>query len=245
MIFMPPGSAKSKYTSELLPAWFMARRPGAPVIGASHTGKLAMRFSGRVQRYVRAFSDILGYNLTTEAKERWETTSGSEYLAAGVGGAVPGYRADLAICDDPFSGREDADSENTRDKVWEWWNGDFLPRWRPGAGVILMHTRWHEDDLAGRLLKTEPEKWTVLKLPAIAEDPARSTDKHPIGPDPLGRAPGEPLWNDDPAYPYGQMMLTTHAGLMQRGSSREWESQYQQNPTTAEGTLFKVGQIEV
>jgi predicted phage terminase large subunit-like protein len=234
MIFMPPGSAKSKYTTELFPAWAMAHRRGISVISASHTGKLAMRFSGRVQRYVKAFSEVLGYELRTEAKERWETDSGSEYLAAGVGGAIPGYRADIAICDDPFSGREDADSGNTRDKVWEWWNGDFMPRWRPGAGVILMHTRWHEDDLAGRLLETEGDEWTVLKLPAVAD----SAD------DPLGRPIGAPLWADD-AYGFAAMLLKTQADLERKGASREWASQYQQNPRPAEGALFKTGRIEV
>lgn len=235
MIFMPPGAAKSKFVSELLPAWFMARCPGEPVIGASHTGRLALRFSGRVQRYVRAFSEILGFDLATEAKERWENTHAAEYLSAGVGGALPGYRAKLLICDDPFAGREDADSENTREKVWEWWNADVPPRLKPNASMILMHTRWHEDDLAGRLLATEPSEWTILNLPAVCE----SVD------DPLGRVIGEPLWNDQPTYPYGDMILKMRDGLDRRGATREWQSQYQQNPRPAEGALFKIAKIEV
>lgn len=235
MIFMPPGSAKSKYTSELLPAWFMARFPGEPVIGASHTSTLAKRFSGRVQRYVRAFSEILGYGLATEAKDRWENTHAGEYLAAGVGGAIPGYRASLAIVDDPYPGRKEADSETYRKTVVEWWDGDLGPRLKPDAGVILMHTRYHEDDLAGHLLALEPGEWTVLKLPAVAD----AED------DPLGRAIGEPIWNDDPAYPFGAMMLKERDALLRRGATREWQSQYQQNPRPAEGALFKIAKIEV
>lgn len=233
MIFMPPGSAKSKYTSELLPAWFMARFPGEPIIGASHTGRLALRFSGRVQRYVRAFSEVLGYTMASEAKERWENTYGAEYLAVGVGGAIPGYRAKLLICDDPFAGREDADSENTRENVWQWWNGDVPPRLKPDAGIILMHQRWHEDDLAARLMDTERAEWTILNVPAIAT----SSD------DPLGRRIGEPIWADD-EYGYGKMILKVRDDLARRGATREWESQYQQNPRPAEGALFKTAKIE-
>ena len=234
MIFMPPGAGKSKFTSELLAAWYGSRRPGQPMIAGSHTGRLALRFSGRVQRYIRAFSSILGYGLASEAKERWENTLGGEYLAAGVGGALPGYRAGLAVIDDPFAGRADADSETTREKVWEWWSGDMLPRLKPDAGIILMHTRWHEDDLAGRLLAVEGDEWTVLKLPAVAD----SID------DPLGRAIGEPLWADD-NYGYGAMMLKVRADLERRGATREWQSQYQQNPRPAEGALYKTAKIEV
>jgi predicted phage terminase large subunit-like protein len=233
MIFMPPGSAKSKYTSELLPPWFMSTHPGEPVLAASHTGKLAMRFSGRVQRYIRAFSEILGFNLFTEAKERWETSTGNEYLAAGVGGAIPGYRAALGIVDDPYPGRKEADSETYREMVWNWWNGDLLPRLKPDAGIILMHTRYHENDLAGQLLEIEPEKWTVLKLPAVAD----AED------DPLGREVGEPLWADD-AYGYGALLMRTKVDHEKKGSLREWTSQYQQNPRPAEGALFKVAKIE-
>lgn len=233
MIFMPPGSAKSYYTSSLAPAWLLAHPNLHNVLGASHTSKLAMRFSGRVQRYARQFADTLGYDLATEAKDRWETSAGGEYLAAGVGGAIPGFRADVAIIDDPIKGREAADSENDRDKVWEWYNGDLIPRLKPNGRIILMHTRWHEDDLAGRLMDAEPGRWTILNLPALA-----TADD-----DPLARAPGEPLWADD-AYGYGRLLLDTRLDLERKGALREWESQYQQNPRPAEGTLFKVGKIE-
>jgi predicted phage terminase large subunit-like protein len=244
MIFMPPGSAKSKYTSELLPAWFMGHCPGEPVIGASHTNSLSRRLSGRAQRYLRAYSGILGCELASEAKERWETTLAGEYLSATVGGSLPGFRAQLCIIDDPVKGRDDADSENSRQKVWDWYVADVTPRLRPNAGIILMHTRWHEDDLAGRLLAVERGKWTVLKLPAIAEDPALSTPEHPIESDPLGRKPGEPLWNDD-GYEYGRLMLRMRDDLAIQGKTREWQSQYQQNPRPSEGALFKTAKIGV
>ena len=219
----------STYTSELLPAWFGALAPGEPVIAASHTGKLALRFSGRVQRYVRAFGDVLGYGLASEARERWENKHGAEYLAAGVGGAIPGYRAGLAIIDDPYPGRREADSETYREGVWAWWHGDLQPRLKPKAGVILMHTRYHEADLAGRLLEIEGHEWTVLKLPAIAE----SND------DPLGRAIGEPLWADQPGYPFGALMLRKKMELSRSGNMREWTSQYQQSPAPDSGDYFR------
>jgi predicted phage terminase large subunit-like protein len=245
MVFMPPGSAKSKYVSELFPAWFMAHCPGEPIIAASHTARLAIRFSGRVQRYVRAFQAVLGYGLMTEAKDRWENTHNAEYLAATVGSSLPGFRAKVAIVDDPYKGREDADSENTRESVWEWWNGDLSPRLKPDAGLILMHTRYHEDDQAARLLAAEPNEWTVLSLPAVAEDPAASTPENIILPDALGRAPGVPIWADDPKYPFGDLMLKTRDALARRGATREWQSQYQQRPRPTEGALFHVSNIAV
>ena len=234
MIFLPPGAAKSLYTSQLFPAWLLQYVPDEPIIVASHTRGLAMRFSAQVQRYIRAYGEILGYGLATEAKERWETTNGGEYLAAGVGGALPGYRARFGIVDDPFKGREDADSENTREKVWNWWNADLVPRLKPRAGLVLMHTRYGEDDQAGRLLSVEPEKWTVVKFPAVAVSVN----------DPVGRQIGEPLWDDDD-YGYGALMLRTRADLEKKGATREWQSQYQQEPRPAEGALFKTAKIQV
>jgi predicted phage terminase large subunit-like protein len=234
MIFLPPGAAKSLYTSQLFPAWLLQYVPDEPIIVASHTRGLAMRFSAQVQRYIRAYGEILGYGLATEAKERWETSNGGEYLAAGVGGALPGYRARFGIVDDPFRGRDDADSENTREKVWNWWNADLVPRLKPRAGLVLMHTRYGEDDQAGRLLSVEPEKWTVVKFPAVAVSVN----------DPVGRQIGEPLWDDDD-YGYGALMLRTKADLEKKGATREWQSQYQQEPRPAEGALFKTAKIQV
>ena len=234
MVFMPPGSAKSTYVSQLFPAWLFSQRKYLNIIGASHTSDLAEDFSGKIHDIIRDNHQRLGYELATEARGRWYTTNGGSYLAAGVGGAIPGFRADFAIIDDPIKGRMAADLEADRKKVWDWYLGDLERRLTPGASIILMHTRWHMDDLAGRLLGTEPERWRVLKLPALATE----ID------DPLGRAIDEPLWADD-TYGYGDELIAIRDGLEKAGATREWASQYQQTPRPAEGALFKVGLIEV
>ena len=234
MVFMPPGSAKSMYVTRLFTAWLLSIAPNVQIIGASHTAGLAEDFSMKIQAHIRDNARTLGYDLTSDAKERWYTTNGGSYLAAGVGVGIPGFRANYAIIDDPIKGRSSADSEADRKRVWDWYLGDLERRLTPGAPVVLMHTRWHADDLAGRLLLNEPERWTVVKIPALATGDD----------DPLGRAIGEPLWSDD-GYGYGAELIEIRDSLIKDGASREWSSQYQQDPRPPEGALFKPGRIEV
>ena len=226
MIFMPPGSGKSKYATQLFTAWLFSRRPNLQFIGASHTSELADDFSGKIHDMITENQETLGYGLRTEAKGRWYTTNGGGYLSAGVRGAIPGFRADGVVIDDPIKGRAAADSPADRKAVWDWFNGDLERRLTPGAFIVLMHTRWHEDDLAGRLLATEGHRWRVLSLPAEAE-----------ADDPLGRAPGEWLWSDD-NYGYGASLAEIKRGLSERASAREWSSQYQQSPVPDTGDYF-------
>lgn len=235
MIFMPPGSAKSTYVTQLYAPWLFQKFPGCQIIGASHTADLAEDFSGKIHSIIREHANILGYSLATESRGRWYTSNRGSYLAAGVGGAIPGFRADFGIIDDPIKGRQAADSEADRKRVWDWYLGDFERRLTPGAPIILMHTRWHEDDLAGRLLATQGDQWTVLNIPAQAESNTA---------DPLGRSPGEWLWADD-AYGYGASLAQIKRSLEEAGATREWASQYQQHPRPAEGSVFKIGQIEI
>jgi predicted phage terminase large subunit-like protein len=231
MVMMPPGSAKSTYASVLFPAWFLARAPGLSVIGASHTAALAERFSRRVQATLGEHAAALGCEPASEAAELWQTTTGGEYRAAGVGAGIAGFRADLAVVDDPVRSREEAESEAARERTWAWFLADLLPRLKPGGRVVLVLTRWHQDDLAGRLLEAEPDRWRVLRLPALAGDD-----------DPLGRAPGEPLWADD-GYGYGAGLRRIRDAFEAAGAARDWASLYQQDPRPAEGALFKVGMI--
>ena len=224
MIFMPPGTAKSTYASDLFPAWFLAQRAGLNIIAASNTADLAGSFSRRVRGRVREHGATLGYGLAREAEELWDTTTGGQYRAAGVGGTITGLRADLIVVDDPVRSREDADSETRRNRTWEWFQDDASTRLKPGGGIVVVQTRWHQDDLSGRLLERQPGTWRVLSLPAIAEDPD----------DPLGRAPGEALWGDDD-YGYAAML----AEVKRTAEARTWAALYQQRPAPAEGTLFK------
>lgn len=233
LFIAPPGSGKSTYVTVLFPAWLFQVWPGCQIIGASHTGDLAEDFSRKIHAIIRDEENLLHYSLATENAGRWYTTNGGAYLAAGVGAAIPGFRADIAIIDDPIRGRLDADSDARRKTVWDWYNGDLDRRRTPEAPIILMHTRWHMDDLAGRILLAEEHKWRVVHLSAEAGEN-----------DILGRSPGEMLWSDD-QYGYGASLREIRDDLLARGASREWYSQYQGSPRDQEGALFKTDRIGV
>lgn len=221
-VFMPPGSAKSSYASVLFPPWLLA---GASwnILAASHTTELARRWGRRVRNLIVEHSDALRITLAhdSQAAERWALTNGCEYSAAGVGMGIAGFRARLGIIDDPIRSRQDADSELIRDRIWDWYINDFRTRLVPGAAEILIQTRWHEDDLAGRAL--QHKDWRVISLPALAEEN-----------DPLGRSFGEPLWDDDD-YGYGQQLRD----LSTSTPARTWAALYQQRPAPEEGDFFK------
>ncbi len=219
---MPPGSAKSTYGSVLFPPWFMANA-SVNVLAASHTTELAEKWGRRVRNLVNEHSLTLGIKPApdNQAAGRWALTSGAEYYAAGVGTGIAGFRARLGLIDDPIRSRQDADSELIRDRIWDWYINDFRTRLVPGAAEILIQTRWHEDDLAGRAL--QHNDWRVVSLPAIAEDN-----------DQLGRRPGEPLWADD-SYGYGAQIQE----LRRNTPARTWSALYQQRPAPEDGDYFK------
>jgi len=223
MVCMPPGSAKSTYTSVVFPPWFMGRNPKLSVIAASHTQELAERFGRRVRNLVAAkeFGNVFNIGVADDSASagRWDTTAGGEYFAAGVGGSITGRRADLAIIDDPVKSREDADSERSRDKAWDWYTNDLLTRLKPGARQIVVMTRWHEDDLGGRILERERDRWHVIEIPMEATTG-----------DPLGRKPGERLW---PEWYTDEMVEVA------KRDKRSWWALYQQQPSSDEGDFFK------
>jgi predicted phage terminase large subunit-like protein len=222
-VFMPPGSAKSTYASILFPPWLLAQIPTAQLLAASHTTELAERWGRRVRNLISENRSILGLEPTedNQAAGRWALKTGGEYMAAGAMTGIAGFRALFGLIDDPIRSRQDADSMLVRDRLWDWYLNDFRPRLIPRARQILIQTRWHEDDLAGRCLNHQ--HWEVLSLPALAK-----TD------DALGRRPGEPLWGDDD-YGYGEQLL----GLQNTTPPRVWSALYQQEPTPDEGDYFK------
>lgn len=219
---MPPGSAKSTYASIMFPPWVLANERWN-VLAASHTTELAEKWGRRVRNLITEHGRILGIELSqdNQAAGRWALTNGSEYYAAGVGTGIAGFRANLGIIDDPIRSRQDADSELIRDRIWDWYVNDFTTRLVPGSRKLLIQTRWHEDDLAGRAL--QHEEWDVLSLPAEAE-----------GDDPLGREAGEFLWSDGD-YGYGGQL----AELKGKTPARTWSALYQQRPAPEEGDYFK------
>jgi predicted phage terminase large subunit-like protein len=234
MILAPPGSAKTTYTSRLFPAWYFAFRPRSSIIAVSHTQELSETNSGFVQRIIRDNAETLDYGLGNDAKGRWYTTNSCGYLAGSVGSAILGFRANLAVIDDPIKSRQDAESETSREHTWTWFTNDLLTRLTPDGAIILIATPFHEDDLMGRLQRLQADEWRVLRLPAVAE----SDD------DPLGRKEGEPLWADD-RYGYGQRLLEIQAAAEREGRLRDWYAQYQGRPRPPEGAMFKPGRMPI
>lgn len=218
MLFLPPGSAKSTYSSVLLPPHFLARKPGQNILAISYSSDKAAEFGRKARNIAETFPLELDYELSkhSRAADRWGTTTNGSYMCTGIGSGIAGYRADLALIDDPIGSKEDADSKLIRDKHWDWYNFDLKPRLKPNAAIILIMTRWHEDDLAGRLLAAEKGEWTVVRLPFFAEEN-----------DPLGRAPGEMLW---PEWFKSDMFPK---------DGRVANALYQNNPTPEEGDFFK------
>jgi predicted phage terminase large subunit-like protein len=226
-IFMPPGSAKSRYGSVLFPPWLMASAPSLDVLAASHTTELAAKWGRWARNLIADHAVTLGISLSADstAADHWSLDQGGEYYAVGVGVGIAGFRADLAIIDDPLRSREDADSPRVRDRLWDWYKGDLSPRMKPGGRQMLIQTRWSEDDLAGRLIEEMDrggDQWDIVSLPAEAEDN-----------DPLGRKPGEMLWDD--AYGYGNFLRHEKATQL----PRNWSALYQQKPVPDSGDYFK------
>ena len=150
------------------------------------------------EEYRRIFKDITTRQ-DSRAADHWKISGHrGSVLAAGVDGPVTGNGCLLGIIDDPFENWKEAQSLNTRNAVWDWWRGTFRTRVWEGGAIILIMTRWHEDDLAGRLLLDQPGRWKVLRLAALAETQAERDQNNkylglPLGEsDPVGRKPGEP-----------------------------------------------------
>jgi len=237
LIQLPPGSAKSTYGSKLFPAFYLTKGR-KDIIAASYNSKLAEDFSQDVQRFVLEDQDVLGYRPTSDAKELWRTSLGGVYRAAGAGSGITGRRADLFLIDDPIKGRAEADSATTRERVWNWYRAEVIPRLKPGAAIVLIQTRWHPDDLAGRLLQEQEnggDRWKVLDLPALARGP--DPDGNPR-PDPLGRKPGEALW---PGWEDEEAIARKRRAI----GEIEFSCLYQQEPLVSSGLLFQPEKIEV
>jgi predicted phage terminase large subunit-like protein len=229
MVLMPPGSAKSTYVSELFPAWWFTQHASSSIIAASHTADLAEHFGRRVRRLILEYRQELGYELPTGHRSagNWGTTTGGSYFAVGIRGPVTGRRADLAIIDDPVKSHVEADSATARELVWNWYRADLATRLRPAGRIVLIMTRWHEDDLGGRLLDAHHGEWRVLRLPALAESE-----------DPLGRPEGAPLW---PEWEDAAALARKRDTV----GDRVWQAMFQQNPRPSGGALFRADDIEL
>ncbi|MCH7584918.1 MAG: phage terminase large subunit [Acidobacteria bacterium] len=228
LVAMPPRHGKSELVSAYLPAWYSGSHPDRRVILASHEADFAASWGRRVRDILEEHGQAL-FGVTVRADSaaahRWDIAGHrGGMITAGVGGTITGRGADLLIIDDPHKSAEEVQSLTHRERVWDWYRAVARTRLEPGANIVLIQTRWHEDDLAGRLLAeadTAGEKWEVLSLPALAE-----------ADDPLGRALGEPLWPE-------RFDLDELAAVRRSMGSYWWAALYQQRPQPLGGGIFK------
>lgn len=226
IISMPPQEGKSTRCSRDLPIKTLIDNPDRRIVCASYGQGLANR-NGRAVRNAIIAHPELGLSIAHDngAASEW-TIAGHEggVLSVGRGAGVTGRPCDLLIIDDPLKDRAEADSLTIRDTCWDWWTDALSARLAPGAPVVLILTRWHEDDLAGRLRALDSEAgWRILNIPAQCEEPN----------DPLGRQPGEYMIS---------ARGRTHQQWEQRkltAGSRTWAALYQGHPSPAEGDIFK------
>lgn len=224
LISMPPRHGKSELISYWLPIWFLATHPKGRVILTSYESDFATSWGRRVRNAItHEYAEELGLAVddTSHAADRWNLMSGGGMICVGAGGALTGKGANLLIIDDPIKNSEDAASEVMREKLWEWFKTTAFSRLEPGAPCIIVATRWHEDDLIGRLEKESRKEggahWDVMKFPAIATDD-----------DILGRKAGDPLWPD-------RYDLNALLEIKKINSPYNWSSLYQQSPSPEEG----------
>lgn len=223
LVSMPPRHGKSELISFWFPLWFLAKFPDRKVILSSYEAEFAADWGARVRNGVIEYSSELNLELmgNTTARNNWKLTSGGGMVTAGAGGAITGKGAHCLIIDDPIKNSEEASSEIIREGLWNWFQTTAFTRIEPGGFVVLVATRWHEDDLLGRLERAgrteDGLQWKILKYPALAEEN-----------DPLGRQLDEPLWPER----YSRAALDTiRKGL----SPYNWSALYQQRPTPEEG----------
>jgi len=218
MYFLPPQHGKSTQNTIYFVAYYMLKNPTKKVILAAYNSEFACDFSIEIRDIVDKYK-----KLTVEKAGRWKTEEGGGLRAGGVGSGLTGFPADLIVIDDPIKTPEDAYSETYRNKMWKWWLGVILARMHSKTSCVFTMTRWHLDDLAGRLLENDKD-WLICKIPALA-----------CNDDPLGRKEGEALWNE--RFPRDFLLDK------QKLDAGSFESLYQQNPVAAEGSIIKRADI--
>lgn len=229
MINMPPRHGKSMLASEFFPAWYLGRNPDHYVIAATYAQELADDFGRKVRNQIAdpSFQAIFpGVGLKsdstssrrfhlTQPLDSFSTGQNGAYFAVGVGGPLTGRGAHLLLIDDPVKNREEADSELIRKKTKDWYTSSAFTRLMPNARIVIIQTRWHEDDLSGWLLAEHADEgWDVLTLPALSDA-------------------GEALWPEQ----YDAETLQTISRMV---GSRDWSALYQQRPSPEEGDYFRL-----
>lgn len=245
MIFCPPRHGKSELVSRRLPALLLGRNPDAQIISASYSDSLASMMNRDTQRIIESpeyrllfpatsLSKAAGSQLFTRNSDTFEVVGHrGRYKSAGIGTGITGMGANYAIIDDPVKDQVEADSELKREKVWEWYTSTLYTRLQNPRSILLTMTRWHRDDLAGRLLdlaQNDPnaDQWVVLCLPAQCTGDYPEIDQ---------RQPGEPLWPED-------FSLAALQSIQASVGPRVWSALYQQSPRPAGGGAFSEEMFE-
>ena len=220
IINMPPRHTKSEFSSFLLPAWMVGRKPDLKIIQSTHTTELAIRFGRKAKtlmdspEYKRVFDTRLRED--SQAAGKWETEQGGEYYAAGVGSAITGRGADLLIIDDPHS-EQDAMNPEALERAYDWYTSGPRQRLQPGGAIVLVMTRWSTKDLTSKLISSQKnikaDKWEIIEFPAIMPS-------------------GKPIW---PEYWKKEELEGVKASI----SIGKWNAQWMQNPTAEEGSILK------
>jgi predicted phage terminase large subunit-like protein len=238
IITFPPRHGKTELSTKRFPAWFIGRNPYNHVAVCTYNATFAEDLGRAVRNIIQqpAFAQVFpGVELKRDsaAADRMETTKDGALYFVGRGGSITGRGADIIVIDDPLKGHEEADSATIRQQLWDWYNSDITSRFMSDAGsVIIIQTRWHEDDLVGRLtdptnpcyVEEEAKQWKIINIPALAEEN-----------DLLGRNPGEPLWPER----FGVKYLLD----FKRRNPRGFNALYQQRPTPDDGDFFKADSI--
>ena len=245
ILCLMPRGGKSELVSRRLPAYIFGKDPDAEIIASSYASDLAQRMNRDVQRiidnplYKELFpgTTLFGSNVRTVAQGSYLRNSDifeivgrrGSYRSAGVGGGITGMGAKYAIIDDPLKNRQDANSQKVRDTIWEWYTDTLYTRLTPDGRVLIIMTRWHEDDLVGRLLEKQRsgdgDQWRVVNLPAFAEE--NQENRHPED----KRKEGEALW---PSRFSEERLAKIKSAI----GSYSWAGLYQQRPAPSEGAIF-------
>ena len=244
MVFMPPRFGKSELVSRRFPAWLLGRKPDTRIMGCSYSAGLATMFSRDVQRIIESkeYFDIFPDSIIPNSEQSKDHPANSKYkrtntyfemidhkgylLSVGVGGSITGLGCDLLVIDDPVKNEEEALSETYQEKIFGWYNSTAYTRLEKGANVIICQTRWHKQDLSGKLIDEMQfggDKWEIITLPAIATEKRESYDI---------RKEGDPLWPNK--FDKDRM-----DAIKKQVGGRVWSALYQQNPVIEGGNIIK------
>lgn len=229
IINLPPRHTKTMLAAENFIAWYMGRNPTHQIIYTTYSHERAGDTGLVIKRLVNSDNHLHTFptceiSKDSKSKNKLSTTRGGNLFSVGVGGALTGRGAHILLLDDVVKSREDAESEVSRKKIIEWFQGTAMTRLMPGGKIILLSTRWHADDIAGHILREHRKNWTLLSIPAICED--ETTDL-------VGRKEGDALW---PEWMDEKALAERKEAI----GAREFNAQYQQNPFGATGSIINV-----